>query len=164
MAAFHTRMLQRSFRRKHKARTDTGRTLQRHRFRSEILHTLHHTRGIRVLFTHHHAERRLPMKKREARKAINGYFGEIRHSIMFTVTRHGVLAYVEYEDFMPEHTVRRELESLLGSGYLVSVKRECSRSLFKEIVDFLSSDTSGQKTLLMMMGNYVSAHPLHNSL
>lgn len=65
---------------------------------------------------------------------------------MFTVTRHGVLAYVEYEDFMPEHTVRRELESLLGSGYLVSVKRECSRSLFKEIVDFLSSDTSGQKT------------------
>lgn len=104
------------------------------------------------------------MKKREARKAINGYFGEIRHSIMFTVTRHGVLAYVEYEDFMPEHTVCRELESLLGSGYLVSVKRECSRSLFKEIVDFLSSDTSGQKTLLMMMGNYVSAHPLHNSL
>lgn len=83
---------------------------------------------------------------------------------MFTVTRHGVLAYVEYEDFMPEHTVRRELESLLGSGYLVSVKRECSRSLFKEIVDFISSDTSGQKTLLMMMGNYVSAHPLHNSL
>lgn len=104
------------------------------------------------------------MNKREARKAINDYFGEIRHSIMFTVTRHGVLVYVEYEDFMPEHTVRRELESLLGSGYLVSVKRECSRSLFKEIVDFLSSDTSGQKTLLMMMGNYVSAHPLHNSL
>ena len=33
------------------------------------------------------------MNKREARKAINGYFGEIRHSIMFTVTRHGVLAY-----------------------------------------------------------------------
>jgi hypothetical protein len=104
------------------------------------------------------------MKKREARKAINGYFGEIRHSIMFASTRKGVLAYVEYEDFMPEHTVRRELESLLGSGYLVSVKRECSRSLFKEIVDFLSSDTSGQKTLLMMMGNYVSAHPIHNSL
>ena len=104
------------------------------------------------------------MKKREARKAINGYFGGIRHSIMFTVTRHGVLVYVEYEDFMPEHTVRRELENLLGSGCLVSVKRECSRSLFKESVDFLSSDTSGQKTLLMMMGNYVSAHPLHNSL
>lgn len=104
------------------------------------------------------------MNKREARKAIDGYFGGIRHSIMFTVTRHGVLVYVEYEDFMPEHTVRRELENLLGSGCLVSVKRECSRSLFKEIVDFLSSDTSGQKTLLMMMGNYVSAHPLHNSL
>lgn len=104
------------------------------------------------------------MNKREARKAIDVYFGEVRHSIMFTSTRKGVLAYVEYEDFMPEHTVRRELESLLGSGYLVSVKRECSRSLFKEIVDFLSSDTSGQKTLLMMMGNYVSAHPLHNSL
>ena len=104
------------------------------------------------------------MNKREARKAINGYFGEIRHCIIFTGTRKGVLAYVEYEDFMPEHTVRRELESLLGSGYLVSVKRECSRSLFKEIVDFLSSDTSGQKTLLMMMGNYVSAHPLHNIL
>lgn len=104
------------------------------------------------------------MNKREARKAIDGYFGGIRHSIMFTVTRHGVLVYVEYEDFMPEHTVRRELENLLGSGCLVSVKRECSRSLFKEIVDFLSSDTSGQKTLLMMMGNYVSAPPLHNSL
>lgn len=104
------------------------------------------------------------MNKREARKAIDGYFGEVRHSIMFTSTRKGVLAYVEYEDFMPEHTVRRELESLLGSGYLVSVKRECSRSLFKEILDFLSSDTSGQKTLLMMMGNYVSAHPLHNRL
>lgn len=104
------------------------------------------------------------MNKREARKTINGYFGEIRHCIIFTGTRKGVLAYVEYEDFMPEHTVRRELESLLGSGYLVSVKRECSRSLFKEILDFLSSDTSGQKTLLMMMGNYVSAHPLHNSL
>ena len=104
------------------------------------------------------------MNKREARKAIDGYFGEVRHSIMFTSTRKGVLAYVEYEDFMPEHTVRRELESLLGIGFLVSVKRECSRSLFKEIVDFLSSDTSGQKTLLMMMGNYVSAHPLHNIL
>ena len=39
------------------------------------------------------------MKKREARKAIDGYFGEVRHSIMFTLTRHGVLAYVEYEDF-----------------------------------------------------------------
>ena len=104
------------------------------------------------------------MTKREARKAIDGYFGEVRHSIMFTSTQKGMLAYVEYEDFMPEHTVRRALGSLLGSGYLVSVKRECSRSLFKEIVDFLSSDTSGQKTLLMMMGNYVSAHPLHNSL
>ena len=104
------------------------------------------------------------MTKREARKAIDGYFGEVRHSIMFTSTQKGMLAYVEYEDFMPEHTVRRELESLLGSGYLVSVKRECSRSPFKEILDFLSSDTSGQKTLLMMMGNYVSAHPLHNSL
>ena len=104
------------------------------------------------------------MTKREARKAIDGYFGEVRHSIMFTSTQKGMLAYVEYEDFMPEHTVRRELESLLGIGFLVSVKRECSRSLFKEIVDFLSSDTSGQKTLLMMMGNYVSAHPLHNSL
>ena len=104
------------------------------------------------------------MTKREARKAIDGYFGEVRHSIMFTSTQKGMLAYVEYEDFMPEHTVRRELESLLGSGYLVSVKRECSHSLFKEILDFLSSDTSGQKTLLMMMGNYVSAHPLHNSL
>lgn len=104
------------------------------------------------------------MTKREARKAIDGYFGEVRHSIMFTSTQKGMLAYVEYEDFMPEHTVHRELGSLLGSGYLVSVKRECSRSLFKEIVDFLSSDTSGQKTLLMMMGNYVSAHPLHNSL
>ena len=86
------------------------------------------------------------MTKREARKAIDGYFGEVRHSIMFTSTQKGMLAYVEYEDFMPEHTVRRELGSLLGSGYLVSVKRECSRSLFKEIVDFLSSDTSGQKT------------------
>ena len=104
------------------------------------------------------------MTKREARKAIDGYFGEVRHSIMFTSTQKGMLAYVEYEDFMPEHTVRHELESLLGSGYLVSVKRECSRSLFKEILDFLSSDTSGQKTLLMMMGNYVSAHHLHNSL
>lgn len=104
------------------------------------------------------------MNKREARKAINGYFGEVKHSIMFVDTKKGVLAYVEYEDFMPEHTVRRELERLLGVGYLVSVKRECSRSLFKEILDFLSSDTSGQKTLLMMMGNYVSAHPLHNSL
>ncbi len=104
------------------------------------------------------------MNKREARKVINGYFGEIKHYIIFTGTRKGVLAYVEYEDFMPEHTVQRELERLLGSGYMVSVKRECSRSLFKEIVDFLSSDTSGQKTLLMMMGNYVSAHPLHNSL
>lgn len=104
------------------------------------------------------------MNKREARKAMNRYFAGVNHSIMFVNTRKGVLAYVEYEDFMPEHTVRRELESLLGSGYLVSVKRECSRSLFKEIVDFLSSDTSGQKTLLMMMGNYVSAHPLHNSL
>ena len=104
------------------------------------------------------------MTKREARKAIDGYFGEVRHSIMFTSTQKGMLAYVEYEDFMPEHTVRRELESLLGSGYLVSVKRECSRSLSKEILDFLSSDTSGQKTLLMMMGNYVSAHHLHNSL
>ena len=70
------------------------------------------------------------MNKREARKAIDGYFGEVRHSIMFTSTRKGVLAYVEYEDFMPEHTVRRELESLLGIGFLVSVKRECSRSLF----------------------------------
>ena len=83
---------------------------------------------------------------------------------MFVNTRKGVLAYVEYEDFMPEHTVRRELGSLLGSGWLVSVKRECSRSLFKEIVDFLSSDTSGQKTLLMMMENYMPSRPLHNSL
>lgn len=104
------------------------------------------------------------MNKREARKAIKEYFGEVRHSIMFVNTRKGVLAYVEYEDFMPEHTVRRELERLLGSGYLVSVKRECSRSLFKEILDFLSSDKSGQKTLLMMMGNYVSEHSLQKSM
>lgn len=96
------------------------------------------------------------MNKREARKAINGYFGEIRHCIIFTGTRKGVLAYVEYEDFMPEHTVRRELERLLGSGYLVSVKRECSRSLFKEILGFLSSDRNGEKTLQMMISNYTS--------
>lgn len=104
------------------------------------------------------------MNRREARKVMNAYFGTVKHLIMFAVSRKGTLAYVEYEDFMPEHTVCRELKKLLGSGYLVTVKRECSKVLFREITDFLSSDRNGQKTLLMMLGNYVSPNPSQKAL
>lgn len=96
------------------------------------------------------------MNKREARKAIKSYFKQVKFHLSFFDTCKGILADVEYEDYLPEFTVKRDLGKILGKGYLLNVKRECSDELYNEIIRFLLSDKNGTKTLLMMMGNYIS--------
>ena len=95
------------------------------------------------------------MNKREARKAVRKYFKGEKFRLIFVGTRKGVLADVEYEDFLPEFTVRRELEKLLGEGYLLNVKRECSERLTRKVIDFIASDSQRTKTFQMLLGCYM---------
>lgn len=89
--------------------------------------------------------------RREIRKSISAYFGEVPHRITFVRTCRTTLVDVEYTDFRSEQEVRAEIRHIVGSQALLSVKRECSEALMQELRQFLSLDRNGRKTLLILM-------------
>ena len=94
------------------------------------------------------------MTKREARLKIGKYFAGAVYTLFFVKTAKGVIADVEYQDFLPEYTVRRELSAILGDGYLLNVKRECSDAMRSEIARFLASDKDGFKLDMLIASSF----------
>ena len=95
------------------------------------------------------------MYLRDIRKKLRAYFGEVRNCIRFVRAKGKVIIDIEYEDFRSEQVVECEVRHIVGSGFLLNVKRECSPQLMEQIYQFLAYDTDGRKTMFMMMNNYV---------
>lgn len=95
------------------------------------------------------------MNLRDIRKKLRAYFGEVRNCIRFVRAKGMVIIDIEYEDFRSEQVVECEVRHIVGSGFLLNVKRECSPQLMEQIYDFLAYDNDGRKTMFMMMSNYV---------
>ena len=96
------------------------------------------------------------MKIKEIRQRLNEYFGSATHTVNFFRSGKKVIVDIEYEDFRSEPVVESEVRRIIGEDFFLSVKRECSESLYSEIMRFLSSDRNGEKTLQMMISNYTS--------
>ena len=94
------------------------------------------------------------MKIKEIRQRLNEYFGSAPHTVNFFRSGKKVIVDIEYEDFRSEPVVESEVRRIIGEDFFLSVKRECSESLYSEIMRFLSSDRNGEKTLQMMISNY----------
>ncbi len=95
------------------------------------------------------------MNLRDIRKRLRAYFGEVRNCIRFVRAKGMVIIDIEYEDFRSEQVVECEVRNIVGSGFLLNVKRECSPQLMEQIYDFLAYDNDGRKTMFTMMSNYV---------
>lgn len=95
------------------------------------------------------------MNLRDIRKKLRAYFGEVRNCIRFVRAKGKVIIDIEYEDFRSEQVVECEVRHIVGSGFLLNVKRECSPQLMEQIYEFLAYDNAGRKTMFMMMSNYV---------
>lgn len=95
------------------------------------------------------------MNLRDIRKRLRAYFGEVRNCIRFVRAKGKVIIDIEYEDFRSEQVVECEVRHIVGSGFLLNVKRECSPQLMEQIYEFLAYDNDGRKTMFMMKSNYV---------
>lgn len=95
------------------------------------------------------------MSRREIRSLLDGYFGQVKHQIVFVKCKGRTLIDIEYTDFRSEQVVASEIHHLIGTDFFLNIKRECSEALMEEIRCFLSSDVSGRKTMLLMMANFV---------
>lgn len=96
------------------------------------------------------------MNLREVRKELRAYFGEVENRICFVRVRGRVIIDIEYVDFRSEQVVESDVRRIVGSSFLLNVKRECSAYLISEIRDFIASDKSGENTFRMILSNYTS--------
>lgn len=64
---------------------------------------------------------------------IDLYFQQVPHAIRTCSVHGNTLIYIEYEDYLNEPHVMEALRKTLGCNVLLSVKRNCSDSLFGEI-------------------------------
>ncbi len=84
---------------------------------------------------------------------IDLFFKKVPHHIR-TFSVHGsTLIYIEYEDYINEHHVTEALRRLLGTSVLLSIKRNCSERLFREIQQRYGPSMS-QLELCTVMSEY----------
>ena len=100
------------------------------------------------------------MNLRETRKKLKAYFGKAKNCIRFVRTKGRVIIDIEYEDFRSEQVVECEVRHIVGSEYLLNVKRECSPGLMEQICNFLAHDTDGRKTFFKILQTFEPA-PLY---
>lgn len=94
------------------------------------------------------------MNLRDIRKRLRAYFGQVRNCIRFVRAKGMVIIDIEYEDFRSEQVVECEVRHIVGSGFLLNVKRECSPQLMEQIYQFLAYDTDGRKTFFKILQTF----------
>lgn len=89
------------------------------------------------------------MTKREIRRRLKEYFGNVPFSTVFTTLKGKPLVGIEYEDFRSEPRVKAELRQLIGENVLLNVKRECSSTLMHRVNRLLYGDINDLRFHLM---------------
>lgn len=92
-------------------------------------------------------------KLKEYRSRINGYFGNVKHSIYIRKIQGRIVFDIEYEDFINEQHVKEAISGIIGSGYLLNVKRYCSESMM-EAINRHYGPAADRKTLHEEMAEY----------
>lgn len=87
------------------------------------------------------------------KRIIDLYFESVPHSIRIFSVHANTLIYIEYEDYLNEHHVTEALRRLLGTGVLLSIKRNCSERLLQEIRQLHGSSMS-QLELCTILATY----------
>lgn len=70
---------------------------------------------------------------KEYKKQIRLFFGDVKHRIRTFSVNGKTLIDIEYEDFLNETHVTQGIRRIIGNGFLLNVKRECSDTLMKQI-------------------------------
>lgn len=95
------------------------------------------------------------MNKKEIRKTLRDYFCKTTHHVNFVRCKNNTtLIDVEYVDFRSEQVVETEIRQLLGNGFLINIKRECSESLMNEIKKLLFPYNGNTRLLMHLMSSY----------
>lgn len=89
------------------------------------------------------------------RKMLDSYFGQAMHRIDFVRCRGNVIIDIEYQDFRSDQVVETEIRHLIGSGFLLNIKRECSESLMQEIRDLLYCERGSKRLMMHLMSTFV---------
>lgn len=89
------------------------------------------------------------MDKREIRKRVRNYFGDVPNRIEIGRMNGKPLIDIEYEDFHSEPRVKAELRRMIGEDVHLNVKRNCSDTLMRQICRLLHGDPQDLKFHLM---------------
>lgn len=89
------------------------------------------------------------MDKREIRKRVRNYFGDVPNRIEIGRMNGKPLIDIEYEDFRSEPRVKAELRRMIGEDVHLNVKRNCSDTLMRQICRLLHGDPQDLKFHLM---------------
>ena len=89
------------------------------------------------------------MDKRETRKRIRDYFGEVPNRIEIGRMNGKPLIDIEYEDFHSEPRVKAELRQIVGQDVYLNVKRNCSDTLMRRVYYLLYGNIDDLRFHLM---------------
>lgn len=73
------------------------------------------------------------MTKREIRRRLKEYFGNISNQVLFGKADGKMLVDIEYEDFHSEPRVKAEIRQIVGKDVTICIKRNCSAALMRNI-------------------------------
>ena len=89
------------------------------------------------------------MDRREIRKRIRDYFGEVPNRIEIGRMNGKPLIDIEYEDFHGEPRVKAELRQIIGPDVHIIVKRNCSETLMQQVYYLLYGNIDDLRFHLM---------------
>lgn len=89
------------------------------------------------------------MTKREIRRRLKEYFGNISNQILFGEADGKLLVDIEYEDFHSEPRVKAELRQIVGPDVHIIVKRNCSETLMQQVYYLLYGNIDDLRFHLM---------------
>lgn len=91
---------------------------------------------------------------KDVKAQIRSYFGDVKNQVhVFCYHRHRIVA-VEYEDFLPQEEVEQSVRAIAGSGYLVTVKRECSERMQMAVVIQMLRQLNGEARSGVMQSEF----------
>ena len=89
------------------------------------------------------------MTKREIRRRLKEYFGNISNQILFGKADGKLLIDIEYEDFRCEPVVKAEIRQIVGEDVYLNVKRNCSETLMQQVYYLLYGNIDDLRFHLM---------------
>jgi hypothetical protein len=78
---------------------------------------------------------------KEYKQKVNRFFGPILHRVNVMEYRRAIIVDVEYVDFLNEEHVTEQIREIVGKNVYINVKRECSDSMIKRMVERMGEPT-----------------------